>query len=155
MNPKHRAFTIVEALLATALLAILAAASAGLLRDAAHLTQPDGQNATTNAEDIALLGVLADIVLEDPERAGLTASPEQGWEGAMIDTSSFDLLLADQRLEASFRAVRLRLMIDAAPSEQRRTQRPNAWLILAAIDPTDRVVAEVARRVRLVEEDQP
>lgn len=155
MNLKHRAFTIVEALLATALLAILAAASAGLLRDAAHLTQPNGQNATTNADDIAVLGVLADMVLKDPEHVGLTASPEQGWEGTMMDTSSFDLRLGDQRLEASFRTMRLRLVTDAGPSEQRRTKRPNAWLILAAIDPTDRVVAEVARRVHLVEEDQP
>lgn len=155
MKSKHRAFTIVEALLATALLAILAAASAGLLRDAARLTQPDGQHTTTSADDIAVLGLLADLVLDDPESVGLTASPEQIWDGAMFDTSSFDLMQGDQALETSFRTMRFRLVTDTAPPDQRRRQRPNAWLIVAAIDRADRVVAEVARRVRVSEEAQP
>ena len=56
MTPNPRAFTVVEVLLATALLAILAAASAGLLRDAARLSQPDGQRASPSAEAIVILG---------------------------------------------------------------------------------------------------
>lgn len=155
MTQAPRAFTIVEVLLATALLAILAAASAGLLREAARLSQPEAQQTPATSGQIVLLGVYADLVLERPEDFGLTASPNPSWDGAHIDAASIDPLLSPQQLQASLHVLRVRVAPDGRPTNQPSGSSSNAWLIFAAVNRSDRLIAEVARRVYLPQEDTP
>lgn len=155
MSLHRAAFTIVEALLATVLLAILAAASAGLLRDAARLAHPEGQEIRATPEHISMLGLYADLVLNDPESVGLTASPARTWDGAMIDASSFDLLLGNERLDAPFWSLQLRVVIDQQQPDHDTDSPRQAWLFFAGLDRSDHVIAEVARRVQIPREEQP
>ena len=154
MKPNPRAFTIVEALLATALLAILAAASAGLLRDAARLVDLDRSLGEASVSDTTLLALYADLVLDDPEGVGLIAAPGRGWDGARIDVSSHDLLLGQRPFETPFRDIRITVLIDQGMAGERQEETVRAWLVFSALDRVDRVLAEVARRVRLHDEDE-
>lgn len=150
-----RGFTLIEALLATALLAVLAAASAGLLRDTARLAAPDHASSTAPAEGVALLGLLADLVLEEPERVGLTAASSRTWDGARLDPSTIELTLDGHQLVFPFRDVSLRLVLDAQMPSDRERKDIDAWLIFTGLDSTEHTTMEVARRVRLPEEAAP
>lgn len=150
-----RGFTLIEALLATALLAVLAAASAGLLRDAARLTAPDHASRITTAEDVALLGLVADLVLEEPERSGLTTAPSRTWDGARLDPTTIELSHDGHGHVFPFRNVSLRLVLDAQMPSDRERKDIDAWLIFTALDAPGHPKVEVARRVHLPEEAAP
>lgn len=147
-----RGFTLIEALLATALLAVLAAASAGLLRDTARLAAPDHASSFAPAEGVALLGLLADLVLADPEQVGLTAALSRTWDGARLDPSVIELTLDDHGLVLPFRDVSLRLVLDTGMPTEPERKGIDAWLIFTALDALGHPTMEVARRVRLPED---
>ena len=151
----RNAFTLIEALLATALLAVLAAASAGLLRDTARLAAPDHASGPATAEGVTLLGLLADLVLEDPERVGLTTTPSRTWDGARLDPTTIELSHDGHGLVFPFRDVSLRLVLDAQMPSDRERKDIDAWLIFTWLDSTEHTTMEVARRVRLPEEAAP
>lgn len=158
MNTKcgtRGAFTLVEALLATALLAVLSAASAGLLRDAARLAHPNSTLDDSHAEAIVLLSLIVDLALEDPERAGLTNAPSWSWDGARLGPSAFGRIKAIDEFEIPFDDVVLRLIVDAPMSSDESGRHVDAWLIFAASDSGEHSSVEVARRVRLPIEASP
>ena len=155
MTRTPRAFTIVEVLLATALLAILAAASAGLLRSAARRSQPEAQQPSATSGQIVLLGLYADFVLGNPEDFGLTASPDPSWDGVRINASSIILFLSPQLPQAPVDVLRVRIAPDGRTTDQPPDSSSNAWLVFTALDRSDQLIAEVARRVYLPEEATP